>query len=471
MPILKKIHDAGKGVIGMKLIGEGTFDAQQREANLRYRDGPRLRRRDDRRLREDRASRRVQGRREAPRCIAPAEDSSEQGVALSFRPSDFRDIVSGRRRGVAAASLLCAASSRGRRVSSTPPPCGGATAATIAARPTVHRVGVPVVSVGNLTLGGTGKTPLVRWLARWFPQRGVRVAVVSRGYGRQGGPGRTTRPSNCGRSLPDVPHVQNPDRVAAARSGRRRSSSRQLIVLDDGFQHRRHRPRPGHRAAGRPGAVRLRPRVSARNAARAGRTGCGGPTSWSSPAPICSMRRSARPCGKPSRQYAPQAVRAEVVHAPRRLVSASRRREPLGCACAASRWRLFAASAIRPAFATRWKPAAAASSASASFPTITATRRPTSTALSAWADGLGVSAVLCTGKDLVKIVRRPARRPSALGRRHRAGVSRRPGIARIAIAAVVPRCYDPGKNKWINCRSEDRHSCLSIADRQECLSS
>ena len=51
----------------------------------------------------------------------------------------------------------------------------------------VHRVGVPVVSVGNLTLGGTGKTPLVRWLARWFHERGVRVAVVSRGYGAKAG--------------------------------------------------------------------------------------------------------------------------------------------------------------------------------------------------------------------------------------------------------------------------------------------
>ena len=46
----------------------------------------------------------------------------------------------------------------------------------------VVTVGVPVISVGNITAGGTGKTPMVAWLARWFRQRQVRVALVSRGY-------------------------------------------------------------------------------------------------------------------------------------------------------------------------------------------------------------------------------------------------------------------------------------------------
>ena len=41
----------------------------------------------------------------------------------------------------------------------------------------VRRVAAPVVSVGNLTLGGTGKTPLVEWLVRWFQTRGVAVAI------------------------------------------------------------------------------------------------------------------------------------------------------------------------------------------------------------------------------------------------------------------------------------------------------
>src|SRR6516162_9893679 len=50
-----------------------------------------------------------------------------------------------------------------------------------------HRAGVPVVSVGNLTLGGTGKTPMVEWVARWYRTRGLRVAVLSRGYGTDDG--------------------------------------------------------------------------------------------------------------------------------------------------------------------------------------------------------------------------------------------------------------------------------------------
>ncbi|MYI46837.1 MAG: hypothetical protein F4123_10755, partial [Gemmatimonadetes bacterium] len=43
---------------------------------------------------------------------------------------------------------------------------------------------IPVVSVGNLTVGGTGKTPVLRWLGDWFRRRGIRTAVVVRGYGR-----------------------------------------------------------------------------------------------------------------------------------------------------------------------------------------------------------------------------------------------------------------------------------------------
>src|SRR5688572_27733524 len=99
-------------------------------------------------------------------------------------PGQFRDLVSGRRRGVAASLLRCLL-----RVGETP--------YTFAVnlrnrrydrgRKEVHRVSVPVVSVGNLTLGGTGKTPVVKWLARWFKDRGIRVAIVSRGYGAAAG--------------------------------------------------------------------------------------------------------------------------------------------------------------------------------------------------------------------------------------------------------------------------------------------
>ncbi len=99
-----------------------------------------------------------------------------------------------------------------------------------------HRAAVPVISVGNLSLGGTGKTPMVEWLARWYRRRGVRVAILSRGYGHTGGLNDEGRVLE--ENLPDVPHLQDPDRVALAGIAIRELES-ELIVLDDGFQHRR----------------------------------------------------------------------------------------------------------------------------------------------------------------------------------------------------------------------------------------
>ncbi|MEK6234669.1 MAG: tetraacyldisaccharide 4'-kinase, partial [Planctomycetales bacterium] len=104
-------------------------------------------------------------------------------------------------------------------------------------RRTIHQAGVPVVSVGNLTMGGTGKTPFVQWLARWFRKQNVRVAVVSRGYGAEAG-SANDEALQLERNLPDVPHLENPDRVDAARVAVEELDT-QLILLDDGFQHRR----------------------------------------------------------------------------------------------------------------------------------------------------------------------------------------------------------------------------------------
>jgi tetraacyldisaccharide 4'-kinase len=109
------------------------------------------------------------------------------------------------------------------------------------------RVDAPVVSVGNLTAGGTGKTPIVIWLARWFEQRGLRVGVLSRGYGadkleqdveqarREGRAGDEAR--LLARACPNALREQDPDRVRGARRLVERSAD--VIVLDDGFQHRR----------------------------------------------------------------------------------------------------------------------------------------------------------------------------------------------------------------------------------------
>lgn len=101
----------------------------------------------------------------------------------------------------------------------------------------IHRAGVPVISVGNLTLGGTGKTPLVEWLARYFRRSEMRVSIVSRGYGAEQGE-RNDEALELELALPDVPHLQNPNRVEAAQLAIDELDT-QLILLDDGFQHRR----------------------------------------------------------------------------------------------------------------------------------------------------------------------------------------------------------------------------------------
>jgi tetraacyldisaccharide 4'-kinase len=98
------------------------------------------------------------------------------------------------------------------------------------------RVRVPVISVGNLTVGGTGKTPMVEWVARWYRRRGQRVAILSRGYKQVQGLNDEGRVLE--ENLPDVPHLQDRDRVRSARIAVEELET-ELLVLDDGFQHRR----------------------------------------------------------------------------------------------------------------------------------------------------------------------------------------------------------------------------------------
>lgn len=98
------------------------------------------------------------------------------------------------------------------------------------------RVPVPVVSVGNLTLGGTGKTPVVEHVARFYRDLGLAVAVLSRGYGSAAGPNDEAMVLE--ENLPDVPHLQGRDRVELATTAVHELES-EVLVLDDGFQHRR----------------------------------------------------------------------------------------------------------------------------------------------------------------------------------------------------------------------------------------
>jgi tetraacyldisaccharide 4'-kinase len=100
----------------------------------------------------------------------------------------------------------------------------------------IHRAPVPVVSVGNLTAGGTGKTPCVEYVARRYRQRGRRVAILSRGYGSVAGPNDEALVLE--ENLPDVPHLQDADRATLAEVAVEELES-EVLVLDDGFQHRR----------------------------------------------------------------------------------------------------------------------------------------------------------------------------------------------------------------------------------------
>jgi tetraacyldisaccharide 4'-kinase len=98
---------------------------------------------------------------------------------------------------------------------------------------------VPVVSIGNLTVGGTGKTPLTIELVRRLVAAGARPAILTRGYGAAGGE-TADEVLEFRLVLPDVPVIVNPDRVAGAATAQREYDT-DCLVLDDGFQHRRLR--------------------------------------------------------------------------------------------------------------------------------------------------------------------------------------------------------------------------------------
>jgi tetraacyldisaccharide 4'-kinase len=109
-------------------------------------------------------------------------------------------------------------------------------------------VGVPVVVVGNLTVGGTGKTPFTIWLAVQLRARGFTVGIVSRGYGRSGaGAVRDVVAQSDWRQVGDEPLLlarrTGCDTVVAAErvAGARRLVARgaQVILADDGLQHLR----------------------------------------------------------------------------------------------------------------------------------------------------------------------------------------------------------------------------------------
>jgi tetraacyldisaccharide 4'-kinase len=105
-----------------------------------------------------------------------------------------------------------------------------------------HAAPIPVISVGNLTTGGTGKTPVVAMLVRMLKEAGHRPGIISRGY-RELPEGGNDEARVLELLCPGTPHVQNRDRVLAARQVRASHDAPNdgctVIIADDAFQHRR----------------------------------------------------------------------------------------------------------------------------------------------------------------------------------------------------------------------------------------
>lgn len=99
-----------------------------------------------------------------------------------------------------------------------------------------HRVSVPVVSLGNLTTGGTGKTPIAAELANQLLQAGLKPAIVSRGY-RADASGKNDEARVLEILVPQAIQILNRDRVAGAEQAI--DAGANVILLDDGYQHRR----------------------------------------------------------------------------------------------------------------------------------------------------------------------------------------------------------------------------------------
>ena len=93
----------------------------------------------------------------------------------------------------------------------------------------VHDLPLPAVAIGNLTVGGSGKTPLVGWIAGYYVTQGHKPGILLRGYGRD-------EVLVHEHNVPEAIVVADPDRVAGA--GRALARGAEVLVLDDAFQRR-----------------------------------------------------------------------------------------------------------------------------------------------------------------------------------------------------------------------------------------
>jgi tetraacyldisaccharide 4'-kinase len=106
-----------------------------------------------------------------------------------------------------------------------------------------HQVNAVVVSVGNITVGGTGKTPLVIWLCKFLQQKEVRCAILTRGYKATKNLKLKTKnysdePAILAESCPQAKVIVNPNRVEGADEAVNNFGAK-VLIMDDGFQHRR----------------------------------------------------------------------------------------------------------------------------------------------------------------------------------------------------------------------------------------
>jgi len=110
----------------------------------------------------------------------------------------------------------------------------------------VHHVDAAVICVGNITTGGTGKTPLVVWLCNLITQnpklkiQNCKCAILTRGYKAraQENAGFKDEIAILAESCPEAEVIVNPDRVAGAAEAINKYSAK-VLIMDDGFQHRR----------------------------------------------------------------------------------------------------------------------------------------------------------------------------------------------------------------------------------------
>lgn len=106
------------------------------------------------------------------------------------------------------------------------------------------RLPVPVISVGNITMGGTGKTPVVEYISKYLQKKGKRVAVLSRGYAAAIRYEKSSLAKNvCNdeylvlkENIPDIPNFLNKDRVKSGLEAIKQFQA-EYLLLDDGFQH------------------------------------------------------------------------------------------------------------------------------------------------------------------------------------------------------------------------------------------